>query len=282
MVVVPQSVISSWRLRASRFRLGRAIQATFAALTMASIHAQAIPIAQLTASAGVGGQPVLFSQTIQGPGAIGGTACNTGFVPTPNGGCGSVGASIELRDGDGLLSASASQSGGSATPNTEATADLTFSFEVIGPTNPLVLLDFTTIANTRISGAGAGAALADAFFGTTRLFACSGLRAADCPGSFANAPSSFANTYVFDVRSNVVQQASIDVQCGFSKGSSGSCLATVDPMITFDPDFAQAGYTLLISPDQLISPVPEPATVLQMLLGFLVLPVLMRRAGAKS
>jgi hypothetical protein len=182
-------------------------------------------------------------------------------------GAGEATVTATFSGGAAIGSVSASQSG-LLRPGTSGNADVTFSYEVVGPSNPVVTLDFDVTATTEVTGGGGAAVLVNLY--TNRFGACIGPL---CTGILVGAPSSLSGTFFQSVRANTVATADFDAQCGFASLATGTCSASFDPMVTIDPNFGLSGYSLILSPDLSPPPVPEPETYALMLVGLGCLPL---------
>ena len=152
------------------------------------------------------------------------------------------------------------QSGGS-------TATLTYDFEVSGPTGGYATIDITGEALVAFSGVedgtyfnvGAGIALGGG-----------GLQSAFCSSNYdpADCVLGVNDTFVQGVVDNTEYQLKLSAEVSaenYYTGATTTVSALVDPMISFDPSFNSAGFSLELSPgvgNEFIpfSSVPEPPT----------------------
>jgi len=219
--------------------------------------AQTLPAAGVTNSLSIGNGVSEVSHT---PGTIS-NSFNDGL------GFGEATVMGTFADGTPIGSVSASQSG-LLRPGTSGNADVTFSYEVVGPSNPLVTLDFDITATTAVTGGGGAAVLINLY--TNRFGACTGPL---CTGILVGAPPSLSGTFLQSVRANTVATADFDAQCGFAALAAGTCSASFDPTVKIDPSFALPGYSLILSPNLSIPPIPEPETYALLLTGLGCLPL---------
>jgi len=79
----------------------------------------------------------------------------------------------------------------------------------------------------------------------------------------------------FSATSNTLEKLEIDLNGGTAAFGGGPFMASADPMITVDSLYANQGYSLELSPnvtqDGLANSVPEPATWVMALTGFIAL-----------
>jgi hypothetical protein len=102
--------------------------------------------------------------------------------------------------------------------------------------------------------------------------AATGSYAPGCAGY----PTDFLGTTSFSLESNTLDSLFVEV-AGFGTSSGPSDFSgAADPMITIDPNFADAGdFTLEFSPN--VVSTPEPSTLALSFLGIAVLGIMVRR-----
>lgn len=140
-------------------------------------------------------------------------------------------------------------------------ASLLFYVEVLGPAGSQVMLNITSKGLTQ--GASAGAST------SWGRIACSGF--ACPPGS--HFPSSWSAVDQYGLPANLAVQMQLSVSAA-SDVNLGPSRATIDPFFALDPSTVHPElYTILFSPGILNTPpppsVPEPSTVMMVLLGLL-------------
>lgn len=164
--------------------------------------------------------------------------------------------------GAGSVSADGSNQG-SAPPDAGAVGVVTFSVDVIGLPGVNVPLDITATGSTFASGSAfAQAIVENVSTGTNLFFACSGIVSPKgC--AFTGIPSSFSGTKTKFVMSDTPFSLKLVAVGSTFDNQPGIFFASVDPMITIDPSFAQANqFSLVFSPNSSGGgAVPEPGSL---------------------
>jgi hypothetical protein len=234
--------------------------------TITAAHAGTVPPATFDGTLNGG------SSTLQTAGSITSNACS----PGPDGGCESASLQLAFAGADATINASGTTAGGTGVPNAAGGGTIVFYFEVTGPANVSVPLDFSASGSTSASGTNVSAA-AQAFSAGGAFYACSGAGsgAASCAnGSGGVLPSAFGGTKIFNLTTNTLSDIEVVVSGGSTLGS-GTWSASVDPQISIDPSFTQSGYALVVSPD--VNPVPLPSTAWLLISGIGALGMFARR-----
>jgi hypothetical protein len=186
---------------------------------------------------------------------------------------------------EGIDSSVTAQSAGGVDEVTpEIDSELTFYFEVIDTTGPSTEpVDVSASGVTSAIGPYASAAASFTMFYTPGLEdgACSATGGAigtipiECEPSVS--PSSFATDEEISVPVNTQIEVEIGTECG---PTTGSCSATVDPLLALDPS-ADSGASLIFSTGNFGSPAPatapEPASLLLLCTGVLSLGTMVLR-----
>ncbi len=232
----------------------------------APVWANSIPAATFNGMVG-GSQNSGAAPILSGPGAITNSGC-------PNStGCGTAALSIGYTPGDATMSISGTTSGG-ALAEAVSFGETIFWFEAAGAGTAPVPLIFTASGTTSVSGP-VSIALVEAFSAGGGLVACSATGANTSSCTNVPTPASFSASLPFTLAPNTWSDVELVI-----KGSSvytGNYSASVDPMITIDPAFADASqYSLVFSPGSTASAVPEPATLLLMGAGLIGIACLSR------
>jgi hypothetical protein len=204
------------------------------------------------------------------PSALTGTACISGL----NGGCETSSGSVT----PGLMvSTSGSTAGGVDTAVAGSQSQMTFYYEVLGPSYDAEL-DFSGVVTTSAGGADATAdAGIGGSYGAPNLAACSSTTA--CPSGEKSSAS--ASGVAYYVPTGVVAYVNLVVSGGSGEdaGGSGTYFALADPMITIDPTFLANNPEDYLVFSSNINPngIPEPSTWAMMLIGFVGLGLAGRR-----
>ena len=172
--------------------------------------------------------------------------------------------------GSGLSTGAA----GSSPPQLYSLVNVDISFEVVGPESS-VLVPVIYSATGTASATGGYATVGFAGYYTSSLIACS--PSAMCSGE----PSSFSGTLDGYVYSNFGADfgLSLSGQSAGNLSGPGNWSATVDPSVVIDPTFLadNPAYSLIIDPNPVTSPTPEPGTLALFGSGLFVLAGAVRR-----
>jgi hypothetical protein len=165
------------------------------------------------------------------------------------------------------MSTTASTVGG---PNALAIAggSAEFFFYVTGPGNAPVPLIFSATGTTSVTGGQA--------YGQVEVVSPGGgLNACSATGPYASTcsnvpqPSAFSSALPFSLAPNALSDVTITIACNLE--TTGTCAASVDPMIEIDPTFVDASqYTLVFSPAVGGTGAPEAASLAMLGIGGLV------------
>jgi hypothetical protein len=235
------------------------VAAVFAALVPIALSATAVEAQVPLANGGVG--VINTPETVSNsglddfggfPSALTGTACISGL----DGGCETSSGSVT----PGLMvSASGSTTGGVDTAVAGSQSQMTYYYEVNGPSYQAEL-DFSGVVTTTAGGANA---TGDAGIGGSyapNLEACSSSGPALCPSGEKSSAS--ASGVAYYVPTGSVEDLVLTAYGGSSEGA-GIYSASADPMITLDPTFLADNpgetFTLVFSSDINPNGVPEPS-----------------------
>lgn len=226
-------------------------------LTFYAAAAQATGITPITVTAAT------FEVTAEGgtPISTPGTVTGTGTTTGPEGGSESSSATLSYNNGEVTGSVNGSTSGGVDVANASATATATIYFYADGPADTLVPLILTAEGNTTplASGPEAVANIQVEWAGGA-FYACSGTGPEEA--ACGSEPTAFSGTQDYSLTSDTLSDYEVTIS-GSSTEGTGSFSATLDPMITIDPSFPDAGeFSLVFSPN-VGGPasVPEPASL---------------------
>jgi hypothetical protein len=194
-----------------------------------------------------------------------------------NGGVLTVSASYA--SGTGAVSVVQSSYNSGFDDQENAEAKLISEFEVLGPANNNVALDFS------VNGSASASAEIGGFTSQAQILADVSSVNAGYPGNLYStsavacagetgcaSSASFNVDKQFLVSTDAIYYVTIEA---IGSSLNGTLSATVDPSVTFDPSFVSTGYSIIYSADA--TRVPEPATAWLMLCGLGGLGLLMRR-----
>jgi len=251
-------------------------------MSLAAVHVHAGPV-----------PPATFSTSLTAgdgsnvDGTAPGTFFATGCVTGGPGACWSDSITVGYADGTASASTSGTYTyaGGLSIEAVDTQGYAYFSFEVAGPANIVVPVDFTATGSTGVTGPMPSMAIPNPGYVLAYAGAFSGFNAGGFDACTSNNnnptclsspsqsfPTSFSGTLQGTVLSNTVYQG-----YALTYGATGpqelpslntSFTATVDPSVTFDPSFTTPGYSLIFSAD--VTPpgsAPEPATLALLSLG---------------
>jgi hypothetical protein len=141
-----------------------------------------------------------------------------------------------------------------------AGADYDYYFEVAGPAgNVPVVVVANGLAQTT-----------SATFYANASFQIPNLNVSEAATATPSSPASFSLNQSMNIPANTLEEVEIDA--GVSIFLTGTASASVDPQITIDPTFANAGeYSLEFSPNFLAVPEPSIMALLPLGLGWLAL-----------
>jgi hypothetical protein len=151
----------------------------------------------------------------------------------------------------------------------QSSATVDFYFLIKGPKTEPVTFHLKASGSTSVFGGGQATAMLF-LNGTLLNTACSSSMTGFCAVS-----DHFGFDTDFSVTANTQSVLEIDLLGGTTPFGGGPFTASVDPMITVDPSFAEQGYSLELSPNVTqggpASAVPEPGTWVMALTGFAAL-----------
>ncbi|MGC1106261.1 MAG: PEP-CTERM sorting domain-containing protein [Candidatus Acidiferrales bacterium] len=221
---------------------------------------------------------VQFTGVIPGVGFLDQEGTLTGSVSDSTYGT-SWSATLTMTYGPDLAAVSTSGSlagGGTVDEGLQDSGEVVFAFAVVGPAGVQVPLIATAFGQAQ----GGGGDWGEAGFhivGTSVLFAaCSDPSA---PSACSSYPNAFGGSEDFSAVAGCCYYVVVSAEGGGGiTGPSGTWFASVDPMITINPSFADASeFSLEFSAGPMTSTTPEPGTFLLLGSGLLGLAPLIRR-----
>lgn len=167
---------------------------------------------------------------------------------------GSITATVDYSSA-GVASFSTSgtiQGGGTLDEGSGASGGVTFAFEVSGPAGVPVSVDATAFGTAEASGAAGANSTFNVRSGPDDALLVNWVACADPsdPSSCSSYPNAFGGSEEITVMSDEVNYVIIGGEAlSPISGPAGTWSTSVDPMISFDPSFAQASeFTLEFSP----------------------------------